>query len=126
MAESKRKKGIEVRVRRAYEAPEPADDGVRVLVDRLWPRGLAKADAHLDDWDKDVAPSPELRKWYGHDPARFEEFADRYRAELGSEHGRAALDHLRGLADGGTLTLVTATKDLDHAHTAVLVDELRG
>ncbi|GAA2102678.1 DUF488 family protein [Streptomyces albiaxialis] len=126
MAASKRKKGIEVRVRRAYEAPDPAHDGARVLVDRLWPRGLAKADAELDDWDKEVAPSPELRKWYGHDPERFEEFAKRYRAELDSEEGRAALDRLRGLADGGTLTLITATKDLDHAHTAVLAEELKG
>jgi len=74
-------KKAEVRVRRVYDTPAP-DDGNRVLVDRIWPRGLAKARAGLDEWCKHVAPSTELRKWYNHDPARFEEFSSRYHAEL--------------------------------------------
>ncbi|NLU66282.1 DUF488 family protein [Streptomyces sp. HNM0574] len=123
MAEKK----LRVRVKRVYETAEPADDGVRVLVDRLWPRGLAKEDARLDAWDKEVAPSPELRKWYGHDPDRYREFAERYRAELSGEDGREALRGLREHAEKGRpLTLLTATKDLEHAHTTVLAEELRG
>ncbi|MBA0050747.1 DUF488 family protein [Streptomyces sp. AJS327] len=115
-----------VRVRRVYEAADPSEDGTRVLVDRVWPRGLAKADAELDDWDKRVAPSTELRKWYGHDPDRYEEFARRYRAELAEPEGREALEQLREQAGRGPLTLLTATKDLAHAHTGVLAEELRG
>lgn len=111
-----------MRVRRAYEEPAP-DDGRRVLVDRLWPRGLAKADAAVDEWLKAVAPSAELRKWYAHEPERFAEFARRYRAEL---HGAEALGHLRDLAGAGPLTLLTATRDLEHAHTAVLAPLLDG
>ncbi|WP_433206067.1 DUF488 domain-containing protein [Dactylosporangium sp. CS-047395] len=108
-----------VLVKRAYEEPAPAD-GRRVLVDRLWPRGLAKDRADVDEWLKTVAPSQELRKWYGHDPARFAEFAERYRAELGTGEAADALGHLRELAHDGPLTLLTATRDLPHAHTAVL------
>ncbi|MCS6711980.1 DUF488 family protein [Brachybacterium sp. EF45031] len=96
------------------------NDGTRVLVDRIWPRGISKEDAQLDDWNKDVAPSDELRKWYGHDPEKFEEFAERYREELDSEEGGAALDALRGSVTGKRLTLLTATKDVDHSHAAVL------
>lgn len=110
-----------VRIRRVYEAAEP-EDGARVLVDRLWPRGLAKTDAVFDDWLKTAAPSAELRKWYGHDPGRYPEFADRYRAEL-AEAGSAAseaLERLVELAAEGTLTLLTATKDLEHSHPRVL------
>lgn len=98
-----------------------------MLVDRLWPRGLAKTDAVFDDWLKDAAPSAELRKWYGHDPKRYAEFADRYRAEL-AEPGSAAADaveRLGALAAGGTLTLLTATKDLEHSHPPVLAAEVR-
>jgi uncharacterized protein YeaO (DUF488 family) len=109
-----------VRVRRAYEEPAP-DDGRRVLVDRLWPRGLAKADAAVDEWLQAVAPSAELRTWYGHEPDRFAEFARRYQAEL---RGAEALGHLRDLAGAGPLTLLTATRDLEHAHTAVLAEIL--
>ncbi|WP_405800643.1 DUF488 domain-containing protein [Streptomyces sp. NBC_01506] len=111
----------EVRVRRVYEAVAP-DDGTRVLVDRLWPRGLAKTDAVFDDWLKTAAPSPELRRWYGHDPQKYAEFADRYRAELADPGSAAskALERLRELAAGGTLTLLTATKDLEHGHPGVL------
>ncbi|MEV0778815.1 DUF488 domain-containing protein [Streptomyces sp. NPDC050433] len=114
-----------VHVRRVYEAAGP-DDGTRVLVDRLWPRGLAKTDAVFDDWLKDAAPSAELRKWYGHDPAKYAEFGDRYRMEL-AEPGSAAadaLERLRALAADGTLTLLTATKDLEHSHPLVLAAEV--
>jgi len=99
-----------VRVARVYDPPDP-DDGVRVLVDRLWPRGLKKADAALDHWCKDVAPSNDLRTWYRHDPALFEEFATRYRAELDGTPQAAALAALRRLREQGPLTLLTATKD---------------
>ncbi|MGH9104089.1 MAG: DUF488 domain-containing protein, partial [Acidimicrobiales bacterium] len=99
-----------VGVRRVYDEPA-GGDGARVLVDRVWPRGLSKERAHLDEWCKQVAPSSGLRKWYGHDPGRFEEFARRYRAELEDPERSAALDHLRELARAGALTLLTATKD---------------
>ncbi|WP_030875413.1 MULTISPECIES: DUF488 domain-containing protein [Streptomyces] len=120
------KKKPTVRVRRVYEDPDPRQDGVRVLVDRVWPRGESKDRAALDDWNKDVAPTTELRKWYGHDPEKFEGFADRYRAELETDQGEEAMRALLGqVPSGGTLTLLTATKDLDHAHTRVLREELR-
>jgi uncharacterized protein YeaO (DUF488 family) len=115
----------EVRVRRAYDPPRAAD-GHRVLVDRLWPRGLSKERAHFDEWLKSVAPSAELRKWYGHDPAKFGEFAERYRAELADPAHEEAVARLRTFAADGPLTLLTATKDLDHAHTLVLAEELEG
>ena len=108
-----------IRVRRVYEAPQP-DDGTRVLVDRLWPRGLSKAKAALDEWCKDVAPSDELRRWYGHDPERFEEFARRYRLELDDPARASALAHLRELAKDGPLTLLTATKQAGISEAAVL------
>jgi uncharacterized protein YeaO (DUF488 family) len=113
-----------IRVRRAYDEPEP-DDGARVLVDRLWPRGVSKQAAHLQEWAKDVAPSDELRRWYGHDPAKFEEFRRRYLAELDQPEERAAVDQLRGLAASGPLTLITATKDVQISQAAVLADFLR-
>src|SRR5512133_2343320 len=87
----------DVRVRRAYDEPEP-DDGTRVLVDRIWPRGLTKDKARLDQWCKQVAPSTELRKWYSHDPERFEEFGRRYREELKDAERAQGLKHLRELA----------------------------
>ena len=98
-----------VRVRRVYEEPEKAD-GTRVLVDRIWPRGLTKAKAALDEWCKDVAPSDELRKWYSHDPDRFEEFGRRYAVELKEPRRAEALAHVRGLAKDRQLTLLTATR----------------
>ena len=114
-----------VRVRRVYEDPEPAD-GARVLVDRVWPRGLAKDKAALDHWCKNVAPSTELRKWYGHDPGRFAEFANRYRAELGDPDHAEALAGLRELAERRPLTLLTATRSSEISQAAVLADLLRG
>ncbi len=114
----------DVRVRRVYEKPGPAD-GTRVLVDRLWPRGLRKDAAALDDWAKDIAPSTELRTWYGHDPAKFDEFRRRYTDELSQSGPRAALGRLRALAAKGPLTLLTATRDADHSEAAVLARILR-
>jgi uncharacterized protein YeaO (DUF488 family) len=112
-----------VRRKRAYETPS-ADDGYRVLVERLWPRGLSKARAQLDAWAKDVAPSTELRQWYGHDPAKWEEFRERYRAELAAPERRQALADLTERARHGTVTLVYASKDGDISNAAVLLDVL--
>lgn len=114
----------DIRVRRVYDDPVP-EDGTRVLVDRVWPRGLRKAAAHLDDWAKDVAPSRELRMWYGHDPAKFGEFRRRYTAELEQPGPREALSRLRALAAGKPLTLLTATRDLGLSQAAVLAGLLR-
>lgn len=112
-----------VRVRRVYDDPEPAD-GARVLVDRLWPRGLRKDAVPLDDWLRDVAPSADLRTWYGHDPAKFAEFRRRYLDELAGPGQRTALGRLRTLAAQGPLTLLTATKDAGHSQAAVLAELL--
>ena len=114
----------EVRVRRIYEQPGP-QDGTRVLVDRLWPRGLAKGRARLDEWCKQVAPSTALRNWYGHDPERFEEFRRRYRAKLQEPERAAALGHLRALARERPLTLLTASRHPDVSHAMVLAELLR-
>jgi uncharacterized protein YeaO (DUF488 family) len=115
---------ITVRVRRVYEEPE-RDDGIRVLVDRIWPRGLTKARAALDEWCKDVAPSTELRQWYGHDPERFEDFRRRYRAELKDPRRAEALAHLRDLAKDRHMTLLTATKQVQISEAVVLASLLR-
>jgi uncharacterized protein YeaO (DUF488 family) len=114
-----------IQVRRIYDPPAP-DDGVRVLVDRLWPRGLAKADAHIDEWPKAITPSAGLRRWF-HGPDRtYEEFRRRYEVELAAPEAAEALDRLRRLAAEGPLTLLTAVKDPEHSHTAVLLRQLRG
>jgi uncharacterized protein YeaO (DUF488 family) len=115
----------DVRVRRVYDAPEP-DGGTRVLVDRVWPRGLTKETARLDQWCKQVAPSTQLRKWYRHDPGRFEEFGRRYREELKDAERAQALQHLRELSRSGTLTLLTATRHAETSQAAVLADLIRG
>jgi len=115
--------GSTVTIRRAYEERDPSG-GTRVLVDRLWPRGLTKARAAIDVWCKQVAPSTELRTWYGHDPARFEEFARRYRDELADPEQAAALAQLARLAARGPVTLVTATKDVGRSGAAVLAAAL--
>ena len=114
----------DIRVRRVYDAAEPRD-GTRVLVDRVWPRGLRKDAARLDDWAKDVAPSTDLRKWYGHDPAKFGEFRRRYTAELARPEAAGALGRLRDLARQGPVTLLTATRDVDISQAAVLAELLR-
>jgi uncharacterized protein YeaO (DUF488 family) len=113
----------DVRARRAYDPPS-ADDGARVLVDRLWPRGLSKDAARLDEWLKEVAPSDELRRWYGHDPAKAAEFRRRYAAELTEPERAEAIGHLRDLARSGPLTLLTASKDLDLSQAAYLAQRL--
>ena len=113
----------DVRVRRAYDAPG-ADDGTRVLVDRVWPRGLTKSALDADEWCKQVAPSTELRRWYAHDRARFAEFSRRYRAELAEPEQAAALAHLRELSTQGTLTLLTATREAELSQAAVLASLL--
>jgi uncharacterized protein YeaO (DUF488 family) len=112
-----------VRVRRVYETPT-ADDGTRVLVDRLWPRGLTKQKARLDEWCKEIGPSTALRRWYAHDPDRFAEFTRRYRDELEDPDRAEALDHLRGLVADGTVTLLTATKRVELSEAAVLTEVL--
>jgi uncharacterized protein YeaO (DUF488 family) len=113
-----------VRVRRVYEAPAP-DDGRRVLVDRIWPRGLSKDAAAVDEWLRAVAPSTELRRWYGHDPRRFAEFSQRYGRELADPDRAGALAHLHDLARSGPVTLLTATRDVDHSQAAVLAARIR-
>lgn len=109
----------DVQLRRIYDDPAH-DDGIRVLVDRRWPRGVSKVRAELDEWCDAVAPSDQLRKWYGHDPARFEEFRDRYRKELDQAERATALRHLRLMAAHHRLTLLTATRRLDLSQAAIL------
>ena len=114
----------DIRVRRVYEDPSP-DDGARVLVDRVWPRGMRKDAARLDEWAKDVAPSAGLRTWDHHDPAKFGEFRPRYTAEMAEPVPKEALARLRALAAERPVTLLTATKDLDLSQAAVLAGLLR-
>ena len=116
--------GADIRARRVYDDPSP-EDGARVLVDRVWPRGLRKDAARLDEWAKDVAPSTGLRTWYRHDPAEFDEFRRRYTAELAGPGPREALGRLRARAADGPVTLLTATKDLSLSQAAVLAQLLR-
>ncbi|RGA03596.1 DUF488 family protein [Microbispora triticiradicis] len=113
----------DITYRRIYEESSP-EDGRRVLVDRVWPRGMRKADARLDEWLRDVAPSTELRRWYGHEPGRFAEFRRRYLAELREPARRQAVDHLRDIAGHDRLTLLTATRDVEHSQAAVLAEWL--
>lgn len=110
-----------IRTKRIYEDPEP-EDGTRVLVDRLWPRGVSKEDARLDDWLQSVAPSDELREWFDHDPDRWTEFRRRYRAEL--EDKEDAVDQLLSYARSGTLTLLYAAADREHNNAVALRDYL--
>ena len=110
-------------MKRVYDDPSP-DDGCRVLVDRVWPRGVRKDEAHLDEWLKAVAPSTELRKWFGHVPERYDEFVTRYAKELEEGEPATAFAHLRELADAGPLTLLTATKQWQISQAAVLADLL--
>jgi uncharacterized protein YeaO (DUF488 family) len=116
---------VQVRVARVYD-PATTGDGYRVLVDRLWPRGIRKADADLDEWCREVAPSTPLRKWYGHLPDRFSEFRQRYVTELAAGDAAAAVERLRGLAREQTLTLLTASRDPATSNAAVLAEVLAG
>jgi uncharacterized protein YeaO (DUF488 family) len=111
-----------IRVKRVYDPPEDAD-GVRVLVDRLWPRGLRKENAALTLWLKEIAPSPALRQWFGHDPARWQEFSRRYRTELAANE--PAVDRMRDLLTHGRVTLLYAAHDPLHNHALVLAGYLR-
>ena len=108
-------------IKRVY-LPPAADDGQRVLVDRLWPRGVSKREAAIDVWLKDVAPSAGLRKWFGHDPAKWEEFRKRYLAELANNE---AVAELRALAKAGPLTLVYGAHDEEHNQARVLLELLQ-
>ncbi|MBE3560446.1 MAG: DUF488 domain-containing protein [Ktedonobacteraceae bacterium] len=117
-------KKLEIALKRVYDEPA-ASDGTRVLVERLWPRGITKERARIDLWLKDVAPGDELRKWYGHDPEKFAEFRRRYEQELQSAAAQEALVQLREIAGKGPLTLVFATRDVEHSNAFVLQDILR-
>ena len=117
---------LAVEVRRVYDDPKGKKTEYRALVDRLWPRGMPKESLRLDEWAKDVAPSSELRKWYGHDPDRFGEFSRRYRAELREQPAAGAAKALIEAAAGrSTLVLLTATKDVERSGAAVLAGRLR-
>jgi uncharacterized protein YeaO (DUF488 family) len=112
---------VEVRPKRAYEPAAPAD-GYRVLIDRIWPRGVSREQARLDEWARELAPSSELRQWFRHDPARFSEFRRRYESELASQGEK--LRELRRRARRGTVTLVYGARDTDHNDAVVLAHVL--
>jgi uncharacterized protein YeaO (DUF488 family) len=114
---------VSIRLKRAYDPPSP-EDGTRVLVERLWPRGLSKERAAVDLWVKEAAPSPELRRWYGHDPQKWPEFKSRYREELRARD--AELEQLRTLARKGTVTFVYAARDTERNSAVVLRDVVEG
>jgi uncharacterized protein YeaO (DUF488 family) len=112
---------FDVRIKRIYEDPGPGD-GYRVLIDRLWPRGVSRQSARLDDWARELAPSDELRRWFGHEPAKFEAFRGRYRSELAEQR-----DRLLGLArraESGPVTIVYAARDQQHNNARVLAELL--
>ena len=113
---------MDIRLKRAYDSASPSD-GYRVLIDRLWPRGVSKSKAKLDEWDKELPPSTELREWFGHEPSRFPEFRRRYISEL--RYKRQRLSELRRRARKGTLTLVYSAHDTEHNDAVVLADVLR-
>ncbi len=114
---------LSVALKRAYDEPS-ASDGTRVLVERLWPRGISRERAHIDIWLKDVAPSTELRKWFNHDAQKFQEFRRRYEIELKSEVAQEALTKLREIAKQGQLTLIFAARDLSLSNAIFLQDLL--
>jgi uncharacterized protein YeaO (DUF488 family) len=113
---------MDVRLKRVYD-PAAFSDGYRVLIDRLWPRGVSRKRAQLDEWELDLSPSSELRQWFGHEPSRFEEFRRRYTEEL--RHQRPRIAELRRRAREGTLTLVYSAHDVEHNDAVVLADVLR-
>ena len=112
-----------IKLKRAYE-PSSRSDGYRVLVERLWPRGIRKEDLTLDRWEKDIAPSHELRKWFAHDPAKWSEFKQRYRHELKDRSLAERLHELAARAADGTVTLVFSSHDTEHNNAVVLKEEL--
>ena len=113
---------MDIRLKRAYE-PARATDGYRVLIDRLWPRGVSREKARLDEWARELAPSATLRRWFGHDPARFAQFRRRYAKELAAQETK--LRELRRRAREGTLTLVYGARDTEHNDAVVLAEILR-
>jgi uncharacterized protein YeaO (DUF488 family) len=113
---------MDVRLKRAYE-PASASDGERILIDRLWPRGITREKAQLHEWARELAPSTGLRRWFAHDPARFDDFRRRYTAELAAQEGK--LRELRRRARAGTVTLVYGARDAEHSDAVVLAEILR-
>ncbi len=114
-----------VRIKRIYDSYDKAD-GIRVLVDRLWPRGITKEKAFIDEWLKEVAPSDKLRKWFGHEPARWEEFRRRYRKELQLPEQQALIRRLRAMSRRNTVTILFAARDEEHNNARILDEILRG
>ncbi|MGP4081720.1 DUF488 domain-containing protein [Pseudalkalibacillus sp. R45] len=113
-----------IQLKRIYES-KSENDGKRILVDRIWPRGISKEEAGLDEWLKEAAPSPELRKWFEHDPDRFKEFKERYEKELDNdEEKQKAVEKVRSFMKDGKVTLLYAAKDQKHNHAVVLKDYL--
>ena len=115
------KRSVTIKLKRAYELPEKSD-GLRILVDRLWPRGVSKSSARIDDWLKEIAPGDALRKWFGHDPAKWTEFRKRYTGELAKRS--QAVAQLKQLAGKGTVTLVYGAKDEQHNNAVALKEYL--
>ncbi len=113
-----------VEMKRAYEDPS-SNDGRRILVDGLWPRGIRKEDANLDEWMKEIAPSAALRKWYGHKPEKWGEFRRRYRAELAKPPRRELVEQLARLAKNEKVTLVFGARDAEHSNAAVIAEVIR-
>jgi uncharacterized protein YeaO (DUF488 family) len=113
-----------VNIRRAYDPPG-ARDGIRILVDGLWPRGVSKADLQISAWEKAIAPSRGLRVWYGHDPAKWPEFRKRYRKELQESPRKEALDRLIAMAKQASLTLVFGARDAQHSNAAVIAEVIQ-
>jgi uncharacterized protein YeaO (DUF488 family) len=114
---------LDVRTKRAYDPAEP-DDGYRILIDRLWPRGVSRERARLDEWARDLGPSDDLRKWFNHDPKRFPEFRKRYRQELRAQTDR--IDELRARATRGPVTIVYGARDTEHNNAVVIAELVRG
>ena len=110
-----------LKIKRVYDPPSP-EDGKRVLVDRLWPRGIRKEDAAIDEWPKEIAPTTQLRKWYGHDPSRYEEFKKRYAREL--EDKADLIDRIKNEARRGTVTLLFSAREIEHNNATVLKEIL--
>lgn len=123
MTASAKSKRPDVRIRRAYEPANP-NDGYRILIDRLWPRGLTHDELPYDEWNKNLAPSPSLRTWFGHKAENWDEFCRRYRLELQTPQQKANMRKLVSAAQGQSITLVYGAKDIEHNHARVLAEEI--
>lgn len=115
---------MKIGIRRVYDPPEK-DEGLRVLVDRIWPRGMRKEDLPYDVWDKNIAPTPELRKWFGHDPERWKEFHEKYRRELAAPEVQERLKNIRQEAGKRPITLLYAARDIEHNHALILAEAFK-